>query len=98
MQGSGVMYPPIDKVTSQGFDLQFGTNVLGAKSKSTSHTHALRHAHSRSLLSHQAAPPRSHGDRKKVTAWNGARRQCELPRPLLWGARGHPMGYTHPGG
>lgn len=25
----GVMYPPIDKVTSQGFDLQFGTNVLG---------------------------------------------------------------------
>ena len=26
---SGVMYPPIDKVTEQGFDLQFGTNVLG---------------------------------------------------------------------
>jgi len=25
----GVMYPPVDMVTSQGFDLQFGTNVLG---------------------------------------------------------------------
>jgi hypothetical protein len=23
------MYPPIEMVTSQGFDLQFGTNVLG---------------------------------------------------------------------
>jgi len=26
---AGVMYPPIDKVTGQGFDMQFGTNVLG---------------------------------------------------------------------
>ena len=26
---SGVMYPPVDMVTKQGFDLQFGTNVLG---------------------------------------------------------------------
>lgn len=25
----GVMYAPVDKVTSQGYDLQFGTNVLG---------------------------------------------------------------------
>ena len=29
MPGSGVMNSPIDKVTSQGYDLQFGTNVLG---------------------------------------------------------------------
>lgn|SRR6266850_1407864 len=28
---SGVMYTPVDKVTAQGYDLQFGTNVLGAK-------------------------------------------------------------------
>ena len=40
MPDSGVMYPPIDKVTSQGFDLQFGTNVLGAKSRfHFTHTH-----------------------------------------------------------
>lgn len=26
---AGVMEPPIDKVTAQGYDLQFGTNVLG---------------------------------------------------------------------
>jgi hypothetical protein len=25
------MYTPVDKVTTQGHDLQFGTNVLGAK-------------------------------------------------------------------
>ncbi|KAI0278521.1 hypothetical protein BC826DRAFT_1084058 [Russula brevipes] len=26
---AGVMYTPVDKVTNQGYDLQFGTNVLG---------------------------------------------------------------------
>lgn len=26
---SGVMVPPKDQVTVQGYDLQFGTNVLG---------------------------------------------------------------------
>ena len=31
MSRSGVMYTPIDKVTSQGHDMLFGTNVLGAK-------------------------------------------------------------------
>lgn len=25
----GVMQPPIDQLTSDGYDLQFGTNVLG---------------------------------------------------------------------
>lgn len=29
---SGVMAPPKDQVTSQGYDLQFGTNVLGIPS------------------------------------------------------------------
>lgn len=27
--GSGVMGPPVDQVTTDGFDLQFGTNVVG---------------------------------------------------------------------
>jgi hypothetical protein len=29
MRISGVMLPPLDKVTSDGYDLQFGTNALG---------------------------------------------------------------------
>jgi hypothetical protein len=27
---SGVMFPPVKMVTAQGYDLQFGTNVLGS--------------------------------------------------------------------
>ena len=27
---SGVMHPPIEDVTAQGYDLQFGTNVISA--------------------------------------------------------------------
>ncbi|KAH0836337.1 hypothetical protein J3R83DRAFT_7889 [Lanmaoa asiatica] len=27
--GSGVMFPPIERLTADGYDLQFGTNVLG---------------------------------------------------------------------
>ena len=30
MISSGVMVPPIEQVTTQGYDLQFGTNVVGA--------------------------------------------------------------------
>lgn len=26
----GVMFPPVEQLTADGFDLQFGTNVLGA--------------------------------------------------------------------
>jgi hypothetical protein len=29
MSFSGVMYTPPDSVTEQGYDMQFGTNVLG---------------------------------------------------------------------
>lgn len=29
LSSSGVMVPPIEMVTAQGYDLQFGTNVLG---------------------------------------------------------------------
>ncbi len=25
----GVMFPPVDQLTADGYDLQFGTNVLG---------------------------------------------------------------------
>ena len=39
---SGVMYLPVDKVTEQGIDMQFGTNVLGESRIlfSTSHSQA----------------------------------------------------------
>jgi len=29
LNNAGVMTPPIEKITAQGYDLQFGTNVLG---------------------------------------------------------------------
>lgn len=29
LMGRGVMVPPIGQITAQGYDLQFGTNVLG---------------------------------------------------------------------
>ncbi|KAJ7641841.1 hypothetical protein FB45DRAFT_1054248 [Roridomyces roridus] len=29
INNAGVMFPPIDKITSDGYDLQFGTNTLG---------------------------------------------------------------------
>jgi hypothetical protein len=29
MSLSGVMNTPVDKITEQGYDMQFGTNVLG---------------------------------------------------------------------
>jgi len=35
------MTPPIDMVTTQGYDLQFGTNVLGEYSYSTMSTSCL---------------------------------------------------------
>ena len=36
---SGVMYTPPDKVTEQGYDMQFGTNVLGVCIEVTFHRH-----------------------------------------------------------
>jgi retinol dehydrogenase-12 len=41
---SGVMYPPIDMTTSQDFDLQFGTNVLGTNQPHF-HMTSRRHKH-----------------------------------------------------
>jgi retinol dehydrogenase-12 len=37
---SGVMFAPIDQVTADGYDLQFGTNVIGA-AYSSQHGHRL---------------------------------------------------------
>ncbi|KAG6868967.1 hypothetical protein C0993_006489 [Termitomyces sp. T159_Od127] len=45
----GVMMPPVELLTKQGYDLQFGTNVL---------------APTRALLSHQAPPARPPRQRK----------------------------------
>jgi hypothetical protein len=30
MDGSGVMIPPVEEITVQKYDIQFGTNVIGA--------------------------------------------------------------------
>jgi hypothetical protein len=35
MNISGVMYPPVEKLTADGYDLQFGTNVVGYVSSSS---------------------------------------------------------------
>jgi hypothetical protein len=37
MSLSGVMYTPVDKITEQGYDMQFGTNVLGVCTEVTQH-------------------------------------------------------------
>jgi hypothetical protein len=37
MSISGVMNTPVDKVTEQGYDVQFGTNVLGVCTEVTYH-------------------------------------------------------------
>jgi hypothetical protein len=40
---SGVMYPPVEKLTADGYDLQFGTNVVGyVPSSSVSRTSILK--------------------------------------------------------
>jgi retinol dehydrogenase 12 len=36
---SGVMNTPVDKITAQGYDMQFGTNVLGVCSGITCQKH-----------------------------------------------------------
>ena len=38
LASSGVMVPPIEQVTAQGYDLQFGTNVVGALSHNSQRT------------------------------------------------------------
>ena len=94
MRRSGV-YAVIDKLTTQGFDMQFGTNVLGTERlyqrRSFSETPTCR-----PLLFHQIAPSRSHRDRKELSSWIGARRQRQLPRPQRGPVGGYPMVYAHP--
>jgi hypothetical protein len=79
---SGV-YAVIDKLTSQGFDMQFGTNVLGTYETSKKPmTSFLKSDHTyRTLLSHQIAPSAPHGNRKELSSGVGARRQCHVHQP-----------------
>jgi hypothetical protein len=37
MSISGVMNTPVDQITEQGYDAQFGTNVLGVHTEVTYH-------------------------------------------------------------
>ena len=50
------MFPPVERLTADGYDLQFGTNVLGKFSSFPLHTHHLPTPH-RTLLLYQASPP-----------------------------------------
>lgn len=65
---SGVMYTPVDMVTTQGYDLQFGTNVLGAKRVHVQNEvmtpDMMPH---RPFLFHQTPPSRPHSDREKIS-------------------------------
>jgi hypothetical protein len=58
----GVMTPPIDMITSDGYDLQFGTNVLGmlpyANVDGLGNANLLTDI--RTLLLHEIAPTCSH--------------------------------------
>ena len=68
MSVSGVMYTPVDKVTEQGYDMQFGTNVLGVWNRGNLLTITFSMI-CRSLLPHQVTPPCSYGDRKAFICW-----------------------------
>jgi hypothetical protein len=91
------MYVPAERVTSQGYDLQFGTNVLGTQRgspyRATSHPQTYDR---RPLLSHQTPSPCPHGDRKEGACEVRACGQCELSGPLFWSPGGYPMDLAQP--
>jgi NAD(P)-dependent dehydrogenase (short-subunit alcohol dehydrogenase family) len=76
---SGVMNTPPEKVTEQGYDMQFGTNVLGVCIEVIYITFSIN---CRSLLPHQVAPACSQGDREELSCWDRTNRQCGLYRSL----------------
>ena len=84
------MYSPVDKLTSQNYDLQFGTNVLGTQRgkpyKARSHPQT---CDDRPLLFYQASPPSPTGDSRKGSREDRACGQCELSCPLLGIPKGH---------
>jgi hypothetical protein len=92
------MYAPVEKVTTQGYDLHFGTNVLGTQ-RCSPYKARLRPqtCDGRSLLSHQTSSPRPHGDRKEGSGEDRARGQRELSGPLYGSPGGYPMDHDHPG-
>ncbi len=51
-----MVYTPVDKVTTQGYDLQFGTNVLGTKRGKFHKRPRPQTCSYRSLLFHQILP------------------------------------------
>jgi hypothetical protein len=81
MSLSGVMSTPVDKTTEQGYDMQFGTNVLGVCTDNLRQNITFSMTR-RSLLPHQVAPACSHGDRKELTCWDRTSRQCVFSRSL----------------
>jgi len=92
------MYSPVEKATSQGYDLQFGTNVLGTQRGKLLQKpdHILRHVGRRSLLSHQTSPSHPHGDSKEASRKVRARGQRELSGPLPGSPGGYPMDDAQP--
>lgn len=94
MGRSGV-YAVIDKLTSQGYDMQFGTNVLGmGRYRNQKHRVLRRGSLCRAFLFHQIAPSTSHGDCKELSQGIGARRQRQLHRPLCGATRWYTVGHA----
>ena len=85
------MYTAPDKVTEQGYDMQFGTNVLGVYIELACHKTSDPQKTFRSLLPHKVAPACSHGDHKELTRWDHTSRQCGLYRSQQGSAWGYPM-------
>ena len=80
---SALIFPPVEALTKQGYDGQFGTNVLGAWScpLGTNHDGELNKLLShRSLLPHGAAAPYSDCNRRELAAWCCAHRERILYR------------------
>jgi len=57
---AGVMWPPTELLTADGYDLQFGTNVLGEPPYNHTRAHQLNTFLSRPLLLREAANSRAH--------------------------------------
>lgn len=67
------MTPPMEEVTAQGYDLQFGTNVLGLYHFASDLNSVL--ISSRPFLFDEAALARFIIDHKSIPRWQGTRGQ-----------------------
>jgi hypothetical protein len=82
------MAPPVDQLTADGYDLQFGTNVLGVLSSESRNIrildlHYLCPSHHRTLLFHNTSSPRSPISRKIISRTRRTRRQYLVGRTSL---------------